>query len=132
MRETNELIHHACQQIQSLDSFLELGQACLSPILETTESVPVNSFRYQHYVIPVSQEGSRYLRPIKRLFIRDVAEFELYRRQFQNLIKGLQSSHGNLDSLSHRLRGFADGNSIVKLLYTAVQSIGCILDLAPN
>lgn len=133
MRETNELIHHACQHIQSLDEFLELGQACLPLILETTESVPVGSTRYQHYVIPVSQEGSRYLRPINEtLFVRDVAEFDLYRNQFQNLIRKLRSSNGELDSLSLKLRQFANGASIVKLLYTAVQSIGCILDLAPN
>ena len=133
MRETNELIRQACQQIQSLDSFLELGQACLPLILETTEFVAVSSLRYQHYVIPVAQEGSRYLRPInEELFLRDLAEFEMYRNQFQSLINRLHNSHGDLNSLSQKLRQFADGDSIVKLLYTVVQSIGCILDLAPN
>ena len=133
MKEMNELIHHACQQIQSLDDFLELGQACLLPIIETTESIPVSSSRYQHYIIPVSQEGSRYLRPINEaLFVRDLAEFGLYRNQFQDLIKELRDSHGNLDSLSQGLKRFADGDSIVKLLYTAVQSIGCILAFSPD
>jgi hypothetical protein len=137
MRETNELINHACQQIQSLDDFLELGRDCLSPILEITESIPVNSSRYQHYVIPVaisvSQEEPRYLRPINEsLFVRDTTEFDLYKNQFQDLIKGLRDSNGNLDSLSQELRQFADGDLIVKLLYTAVQSIGCILDLSPD
>lgn len=137
MRETNELIHNACQQIQSLDDFLELGRDCLSPILEITESIPVSSSRYQHYIIPVSisvsQEEPRYLRPINEsLFVRNATEFDLYKNRFQNLIRGLRDSNGNLDSLSQELRQFADGDSIVKLLYTAIQSIGCILDLSPD
>lgn len=133
MRETNELIYQACQQIQSLHDFFELGQACLPSVLETTKSVPVSSSRYQHYVIPVSQEGSRYLRPINQaLFIWDTTEFELHRNQFQDLIRGLRNSHGDLQSLPEKLRQFADSDSIVRFLYTAVQSIGCTLDLAPN
>ena len=133
MRETNELINQACQQIQSLDDFLQLGQSCLPTILETTESTLVSSSRYQHYVLPVSQEDSRYLRPINEmLFVRDVTKFDSYRNQFQDLIRELRDTHGNLDSLSQELREFADGDLIVKLLYTAVQSIGCILDLSPN
>jgi hypothetical protein len=55
MREINELISQACQQIQSLDDFLELGQACLPLILETTESIPVSHSRYQHYIIFVDR-----------------------------------------------------------------------------
>ena len=37
MRETNELIHQACQQIQSLNDFFQLGQDCLPVVLEVTE-----------------------------------------------------------------------------------------------
>ena len=133
MRETNELINQACHQIQSLDDFLELGQDCLPVILETTEPIAVNSSRYQHYIIPLSQEDSRYLRPINELiFIRDVAKFGVYRNRFLSLIRKLRNSHGDLDSLSQELKEFINGNSIVKLLYTAVQSIGCILDFSPN
>ena len=133
MRETNELISQACQQIQSLDDFLELGQACLPLILETTESIPVSNSRYQHYVIPFSQESSRYLRPINTsLFVSDNADFDLHRNQFQDLIRELQNSRGNLDSLSQELRQFTDSTAIVKLLYTTVQSIGCILDLSSD
>ena len=133
MREINELISQACQQIQSLDDFLELGQACLSLILETTESIPVSNSRYQHYIIPFSQENSRYLRPINAsLFVRDDADFDSHRNQFQDLISELRNSRGNLNSLSQELRRFADSDLIVKLLYTAIQSVGCILDLSPE
>ena len=133
MRETNELIHQACQQIQSLNDFFQLGQDCLPVVLEVTEFLSVSGSRYQHYVIPFLQESSHYLRPINEsLFIRDVAQFSSRRNQFQGLIGELRDSRGNLDSLSHGSRGFADGDSIVRLLYTVVQSIGGILDLAPN
>lgn len=133
MREINELINRACQQILSLNDFLELGRACLRPILSTTESIPVSSARYQHYILPFSQQMSRYLRPINEsLFLRDVGEFNLYKNRFEDLITVLRESHGNLDSLSQELRQFAEGGSIVKLLYTVVQSIGCILDLSPD
>ena len=133
MKEVNELIHIACQQIRSLDDFFELGQACLPSILERTEFIRANSFRYQDYVIPILQEESRFLRPINEtLFIRNLAEFELHRNQFQNLIGELRDSHGNVDSLTQDLRQFADGDSIVKLLYTTVQSVGCILDMSSD
>ena len=133
MRETNELINQACHQIQSLEDFFQLGQDCLPVILKTTESISVNSSKYQHYVIPLSQEDSRYLRPINEsIFIRDVAEFDLYKNRFLSLIRELRDSRGNLDSLSQELKQFTDGDLIVKLLYTAVQSIGCILDFSPN
>ena len=137
MRETNELIHQACQQIQSLDDFLELGQNCLPLVLEITESIPVSSSKYQHYVIPVVtptlQEEPHYLRPINEsLFVRDMTEFGSYKNRFQNLIERLRDSDGNLDVLSQELRQFADGNSIVKLLYTSVQLIGCLLDLSAD
>ena len=135
MREINELIHQACQEIQSLEDFLELGRDCLSPILETTEPIPVSSSRYQHYVIRSTisalQEEPRYLRPINRaLFIENITEFDLYKNQIQDLIRGLHDSNGNLNSLPQKLKQFADGDLIVKLLYTAVQAIGCILDLS--
>ena len=135
MRETNELIHHACQEIQSLGDFLELGRDCLSPILEITEPIPVRSSKYQHYVIRVaisaSQEEPRYLRPINgSLFVEDITKFDLYKNRFQDLIKRLRDSNGNLDSLPQKSRQFADGDLIVKLLYTAVQAIGGILDLS--
>ena len=133
MRETNELIYRACQQIRSLDDFLKLGQDCLLPILETTESIPVRTSRYQHYIIPTSQEGSRYLRPINQTrFIQDIDGFDLYRKQFQALIRELRDAHGNLEVLSQELKQFANSEAIVKLLYTAVQSIGCVLDLSPD
>ena len=133
MREINELISQACQQIRSLDDFLELGQACLPLILETTESIPVSHSRYQHYIIPFSQENSRYLRPINAsLFVRDDADFDSHRNQFQDLISELRNSRGNLNSLSQELRRFADSDLIVKLLYTTIQSVGCILDLSPE
>lgn len=136
MRETNELVNQACQQIQSLDEFLELGQACLLLILETTESISVSSSRYQHYVLRVSRisrENAHYLRPINEmLFVHDIAEFDSYKNRFQNLIRELRDSHGNLKDLSQKSRQFADTNLMVKLLYTAVQSIGCILDLSPD
>lgn len=88
MRETNELIHKACQEIQSLDDFLELGRDCLSSILEISESIPVSSSRYQHYVIRValsaSQEEPRYLRPVNgTLFLKDITEFDLYKNRFK-------------------------------------------------
>lgn len=133
MRETNELINQACQQIPSLDDFLELGQNCLPLILETTESISVSSSRYQHYVIPFLEEDSRYLRPINEsLFVRDNADFESHRNQFQDLISQLRNSRGSLDALPQELRQFADSNSIIKLLYTTIQSIGCILDLSAD
>ena len=69
MREVNELVHIACQQIQSLDDFLQLGQACLLPILETTDFVSVSSSRYQHYSIPILPEESRFLRPINETLL---------------------------------------------------------------
>ena len=135
MRETNELIHQACQEIQSLEDFLELGRDCLSPILETTESIRVSSLKYQHYVIRVAisalQAEPRYLRPINgSLFIEDITEFDLYKNRFQELIRGLRDYSGDLNSLPQKSKQFADGDSIVKLLYTAVQAIGCILDLS--
>ena len=133
MRETNELINQACQQIQSLDDFLQLGQNCLPLILETTEFISVSSSRYQHYVIPFLEEGSRHLRPINEsLFVRDDADFESHRNQFQDLISELRNSRGSLDALPQELRQFADSNSIIKLLYTTIQSIGCILDISPD
>ena len=133
MKETNELINQARQPIQSLDDFLQLGQDCLPIILETTELIPVSSSRYQHYVIPFSEENSRYLRPInKSLFLTDNADFDSHRNQFQDLISGLRNSQGNLDSLPQDLRQFIDSDSIIKLLYTGIQSIGCILDLSPE
>lgn len=133
MRETNELINQACQQIQSLDDFLQLGQNCLPLILETTEFISVSSSRYQHYVIPFLEEGSRHLRPINEsLFVRDDADFESHRNQFQDLISELRNSRGSLDVLPQELRQFADSNSIIKLLYTTIQSIGCILDISPD
>ena len=48
------------------------------------------------------------------------------------LIERLRDSDGNLDALSQELRQFADGDSIVKLLYTSVQLIGCFLDLSAD
>ena len=117
MREANALINQARQQIQSLDDFLELGQDSLPIILETTELIPVSSSRYQHYVIPFSEEDSRYLRPINTsLFVRDNADFDSHRNQFQDLIRELRNSRGNLESLSQELKGFADSDAIVKLL----------------
>ncbi len=133
MKETNELIDRACQQILSLKDFLELGMACLRPILSTTESIPVSSARYQHYILPFSRQMSRYLRPINEtLFVQDVSELISYKNQFEDLVSVLRESHGDLDSLSQKLRQFAEGDSIVKLLYTVVQSIGCVLDLSPD
>ena len=133
MREASELIHQACQQIQSFNDFFQLGQDCLPVVLEVSEFIPVSSSRYQHYVIPFLQESSRYLRPINEsLFMREIAEFGSRRNQFQGLIGELRDSRGNLDSLSQESREFADGDSLIRLLYTAVQLIGCILDLAPN
>ena len=73
------------------------------------------------------------MRPINEsLFVRDNTDFDSHRNQFQGLIRELRNSRGNLDSLSQELRGFADSDTIVKLLYTTVQSIGCILDLSPD
>ena len=107
----------------------------MSPILETTESIRVSSLKYQHYVIRVVisalQAEPRYLRPINgSLFLEDITEFDLYKNLFQDLIRGLRDYSGDLNSLSQKSKQFADGDSIVKLLYTAVQAIGCILDLS--
>lgn len=104
MKQTDELIYRASQEIDSLEEFFNLGRDCLE-LLGDIDFSPVSSSQYQNYMLPIVPESGAHLRPVNQnLFVTDAYELDFHRANFIRLTEQLRNIRGNLDSLNGELQ----------------------------